>query len=170
VSNAPFRRAAILAIGSEMLTPTRVDTNSLAITDALNTVGIEVVFKAVVGDDRAELAAHFAHALARVDLVVLTGGLGPTEDDVTREVVAEHLGLPLSEDERITEAIRRRFAQRGWKMPEINRRQAMVPRGATVLANPNGTAPGLWIEAGSQGVALFPGPPREMKPMLRQVI
>ena len=80
-----------------------------------------------------------------------TGGLGPTEDDVTREVVAEHLGLPLSEDTAITDAIRRRFESRGWKMPEINRRQAMVPRGAAVLPNPNGTAPGLWIEAGEQG-------------------
>lgn len=166
----PIRRAAILAIGSEMLTPSRVDTNSLAITESLNAVGIEVVFKAIVGDDRAELLAQFAHALARVDLVILTGGLGPTEDDLTREVVAEHLALPLSEDTTITDAIRRRFEQRGWKMPEINRRQAMVPRGATVLPNPNGTAPGLWIETGDKGVALFPGPPREMKPMLQQVV
>ena len=165
-----FRRAAILAIGSEMLTPSRVDTNSLAITESLNATGIDVAFKAIVGDDRAELAAQFAHTLARVDLVILTGGLGPTEDDVTREVVAEHLGLPLSEDVTITNAIRRRFEQRGWKMPEINRRQAMVPRGATVLPNPNGTAPGLWIETRDKGVALFPGPPREMKPMLQQVV
>ena len=168
--NPPFRRAAILAIGSEMLTPTRVDTNSLTITDRLNAIGIDVVFKAIVGDDRAELAAQFAHSLSRVDLVILTGGLGPTEDDVTREVVAEHLRLPLSEDVTITDAIRRRFEQRGWKMPEINRRQAMVPHGATVLPNPNGTAPGLWIEAGTKGVALFPGPPREMKPMLLQAV
>jgi len=166
----PMRRAAILAVGSEMLTPTRVDTNSLVITDLLNEIGIDVVFKAIVGDDRAELAAQFAHMLDRVDLVVLTGGLGPTEDDLTRDVVAEGLGLPLAEDDAITEAIRKRFAQRGWKMPEINRRQAMVPRGATVLANANGTAPGLWIEAGAKGIALFPGPPREMKPMLQRVV
>jgi nicotinamide-nucleotide amidase len=167
---APFRRAAILAVGSELLTATRLDTNSLTITEVVNALGIDVIFKAIVGDDRGELAAQFAHMLARVDLVVLTGGLGPTEDDMTREVVAEQLGLPLSEDTAITDAIRRRFTQRGWQMPEINRRQAMVPRGATVLANANGTAPGLWIEAGDKGIALFPGPPREMKPMLQRVV
>ena len=170
MSRPPLRRAAILAVGSEMLTPTRLDTNSLTITEVVNALGIDVVFKAIVGDDRAELAAQFAQTLARVDLVILTGGLGPTEDDVTREVVAEHLGLPLAEDPSITDAIRRRFAQRGWQMPEINRRQAMVPRGAIVLPNANGTAPGLWIEAGDKGVALFPGPPREMKPMLQRVV
>jgi nicotinamide-nucleotide amidase len=170
MSAAPFRRAAILAIGSELLTESRVDTNSLFITAALNSIGIDVVFKAVIGDDRKELAGLFAAALERVDLVVFTGGLGPTEDDVTREVVAEHLGLALAEDRDITEAIEKRFALRGWKMPEINRRQAMVPAGARVLANPNGTAPGLWIEHGDQGVLLVPGPPREMKPMVELMV
>ena len=87
-----FRRATIIAVGSEMLTPTRLDTNSLYITELLNGIGIDVVAKAIVGDDRAELEAHFAQALARVDLVIFTGGLGPTEDDLTREVVADHLG------------------------------------------------------------------------------
>jgi nicotinamide-nucleotide amidase len=105
-----------------------------------------------------------------VDLIVLTGGLGPTEDDVTREAVAEALDLPLNEDAAITNTIRRRFEMRGWKMPEINRRQAMVPRGAVVLPNPNGTAPGLWIEAGEKAIALLPGPPRELKPMLERVV
>ena len=167
---APFRRAAILAIGSELLTPNRIDTNSLFITNALNAVGIDVVFKAVAGDDRAELQALVAHALSRADLVVLTGGLGPTDDDVTREVVAAHLGLALTEDPAITDAIRRRFDARGWVMPEINRRQAMVPHGALVIANPNGTAPGLWIEFGGQGVLLVPGPPREMRPMVEQIV
>jgi nicotinamide-nucleotide amidase len=169
VSAAPIRRAAILAVGSELLTPSRVDTNSLLITSVLNGVGVEVTFKAVVGDDRGELAALFAHARSRVDLVVLTGGLGPTEDDLTREVVAEALGLPLEEQSEITDAIRRRFEGRGWTMPEINRRQAMVPRGAVVLNNPNGTAPGLWIEQGGQAFALLPGPPREMKPMVELI-
>ena len=164
------RRAAILAIGSELLTSGRIDSNSLVITDALNAVGIDVMFKAVIGDDRAELAAAFDYALSRVDLVMLTGGLGPTEDDVTREVVAEQLGLALQEDTSITDAIRRRFALRGWNMPEINRRQAMVPVGAAVLPNPHGTAPGLWIEARGKCVALMPGPPREMKPMLAQIV
>jgi nicotinamide-nucleotide amidase len=167
---APFRRAAILAIGSELLTPNRIDTNSLFITNALNAVGIDLVFKAVAGDDRAELQALLVHALSRADLVVLTGGLGPTDDDVTREVVAAHLGLPLTEDPAITDRIRRRFEARGWVMPEINRRQAMVPSGALVIANPNGTAPGLWIEHSGQGLLLVPGPPREMRPMVEQIV
>jgi nicotinamide-nucleotide amidase len=153
-----------------MLTPTRVDTNSLFVTELLNGVGIDVVVKCIVGDDQAELEAQFSHALGRTDLVVLTGGLGPTEDDLTREVVAAHLGLPLAEDQAIIDAIERRFASRGWKMPDVNRRQAMVPRGALVLENPNGTAPGLWIEAGGKGVALLPGPPREMRPMFERLI
>jgi nicotinamide-nucleotide amidase len=165
-----IRGAAILAVGSELLTASRLDTNSLTITDALNEIGIGVRFKSVIGDDRAELAAQFGHALTRAELVVLTGGLGPTEDDVTREVVAEHLELPMSEDAAISEAIERRFEARGWKMPAINRRQAMVPRGAAVLPNPNGTAPGLWIEAGDRIVVLLPGPPRELKPMLQRLV
>jgi nicotinamide-nucleotide amidase len=180
VSGGAWRRAAILAVGSELLTASRVgselltasriDTNSLAITETLNGIGIDVLFKGVVGDDRAELAAQFTHALSRVDLVVCTGGLGPTEDDMTREVVAGQLGLPLSEDPAITAMIRTRFERRGWKMPEINRRQAMVPLGAVVLANVNGTAPGLWIEERDKGVALLPGPPREMRPLLTRIV
>src|SRR4029079_7719057 len=113
----PLHRAAIIAVGSEMLTPTRVDTNSLVITELLNATGIDVLFKCIVGDQREELEAQFAQALARTDLVVLTGGLGPTEDDLTREVVAAHLGLPLHEDAAIIEGIEKRFAARGWKMP-----------------------------------------------------
>jgi nicotinamide-nucleotide amidase len=165
-----LRRAAILAVGSELLTPSRLDTNSLFITNALNAIGIDVIYKAVVGDDREELTAQCAVALQRADLVVFTGGLGPTEDDVTREVVAAHLALPLEEDRAITEAIVKRFAARGWQMPEINRRQAMVPRGARAIANPNGTAPGLFIESGSKLVLLVPGPPREMRPMIEQMV
>jgi nicotinamide-nucleotide amidase len=158
--------AAIIAVGSELLTPHKTDSNSLHITEVLNDLGIAVAFKAIVGDNRAELSAHIAHALARHRILILTGGLGPTDDDLTRLVVAAHLGLPLEEDAAIIEAIERRFAARGWKMPAVNRRQAMVPRGATVLANPHGTAPGLWIEHGDRVLALLPGPPREMKPMM----
>jgi nicotinamide-nucleotide amidase len=162
--------AAIIAVGSEMLTATRVDTNSLFVTDVLNGIGIDVAFKAVAGDHRAELAALVGHALSRHQVVILTGGLGPTDDDVTREVVAGHLGLALDEDPGIVAAIERRFAWRGWKMPEVNRRQALVPRGARVLENPHGTAPGLWIDHGTQCLALLPGPPREMKPMMSGVV
>jgi nicotinamide-nucleotide amidase len=160
----------VLAVGSEMLTPLRIDTNSLFITEELNAIGIEVVFKGVVGDDRAELATAVRTALARVDVLVLSGGLGPTDDDVTRDVVADVLGRPLREQAAITGRIRQRFASRGWTMPEINRRQAMVPEGADVLDNPNGTAPGLWIEHADGLVLLLPGPPRELKPMLRGAI
>jgi nicotinamide-nucleotide amidase len=163
-------KACILAIGSEMLTPFRVDTNSLFITERLNTIGYDVRLKAVVGDDVAELARLLDGALGWTDLIVITGGLGPTEDDITREAVARVLGVPLEVDETIVDNIRDRFARRGMTMPEINRRQAMVPRGATVLPNPNGTAPGLWVEKGGAAIVLLPGPPREMKPMLESVI
>ena len=158
--------AAILAVGSELLTPHKTDTNSLYVTEVLNDLGIAVAFKAIVGDNRAELTSHLAHALARHRVVILTGGLGPTDDDLTREVVAAHLGLLLDESPSIIEAMEKRFAARGWKMPAVNRRQAMVPRGAVVLQNPHGTAPGLWIEHGDRVIALLPGPPREMKPMM----
>ncbi|HEV8211211.1 MAG TPA: competence/damage-inducible protein A [Vicinamibacterales bacterium] len=163
-------KACILAVGSEMLTPFRVDTNSLFITERLNTIGYDVRLKAVVADDIGELARVIEGALAWADLIVITGGLGPTEDDMTRDAVARVLGLALDVDESIVDRLRDRFARRGMTMPEINRRQAMVPRGAAVLPNPNGTAPGLWIEKGSAALVLLPGPPREMKPMLEAVI
>jgi nicotinamide-nucleotide amidase len=158
--------AAILAVGSELLTPQKTDTNSLYVTEVLNDLGIAVAYKAIVGDSRDELTAQVAHALSRHRILILTGGLGPTDDDLTREVVAAHLGLVLDEDAAIIDAIERRFAARGWKMPAVNRRQAMVPRGASVLSNPHGTAPGLWIEHHKSVLALLPGPPREMKPMM----
>ena len=167
---APLQRAAIIAVGSELLTPLRIDTNSLYITEQLNALGIEVVVKGVVGDDRAELANFVRNALERTGLIVLCGGLGPTDDDVTREVVADVLQRRLQERQEITERLRQRFAARGWQMPEINRRQAMVPEGADPIDNPNGTAPGLWIEHGDRVVLLLPGPPRELKPMLRGLV
>jgi nicotinamide-nucleotide amidase len=163
-------KACIVAIGSEMLTPFRVDTNSLFITERLNAIGYDVRLKAVVGDDVEESARAIESALAWADLVVITGGLGPTEDDVTREAVARVMGAPLDIDETIVDRIRDRFTRRGMTMPEINRRQAMVPRGAVVLPNPNGTAPGLWMERESAAVIVLPGPPREMKPMLESAI
>jgi nicotinamide-nucleotide amidase len=165
-------RAAIVAVGSELLTPSRIDTNSLYVTEQLNRLGIDVVAKAVVGDDRVGLAATVRTLLERADLVVATGGLGPTDDDVTREAIAAALDRPLSEDPALTDALRRRFAARGLGvvMPEINRRQAMVPAGADTLENPHGSAPGLWIESGDRVVVLLPGPPRELKPMLAALI
>ena len=163
-------KACIIAVGSEMLTPFRVDTNSLFITEHLNTIGYDVRMKAVIGDDVGELASVFQGSLAWADLVVITGGLGPTADDITRDGVARVLQLPLDEDEAVVARIRERFARRGLTMPEINRRQGMVPRGATLLENPNGTAPGLWLEHGRTAIVLLPGPPREMKPMFESVV
>src|SRR5215216_5635211 len=133
----PLRRAAIIAVGSEMLTPSKIDTNSLFITEQLNLLGIQVAFKSVVGDDREDLETAVRDALTRVDLLICSGGLGPTDDDLTRVVVANVLQRPLVEDESITEKIRARFQSRGIEMPNINRRQAMVPTGARVVANAN---------------------------------
>ena len=160
-----WRSAAIVAVGSELLTPTRIDTNSLYLTEQLNAIGVEVVAKGVVGDDHQAVADAFRHAESRADLVVMTGGLGPTDDDVTREAVAAALDLPLEEDPAIVTLIERRFAARGLEMPAINRRQALVPRGARVLDNPNGTAPGLWLQSSDSSVLLLPGPASELKPM-----
>jgi nicotinamide-nucleotide amidase len=162
----PLETAEVIAVGSELLGSTRLDTNSLFISDTLARCGIELKSKAVVGDDRARIRQIFQQSLERADLVVLSGGLGPTEDDLTREAVADALELPLEEDEAITERIRRRFERRHLPMPEVNRRQAMVPRGATSLPNANGSAPGLLIARGEKLIVLLPGPPRELQPML----
>jgi len=164
------RTACVIAVGSELLTPFRLDTNSLAITERLNAIGYDVRLKLVVGDDVEELTRLLKDVVTVVDLVVCTGGLGPTEDDITRDAISTAFGLPLDVDEAIVERIRSRFARRGLRMPDINRRQAMVPRGASLIENPNGTAPGLWIERGAAVVVLLPGPPREMTPMLEGVI
>jgi nicotinamide-nucleotide amidase len=162
-------RAEIVAVGSELLTPSKTDTNSLYITEVLNELGIEVSAKMIVGDRLDDLMALVRLVLARVDLLVVTGGLGPTEDDLTRDAVARVVEKSLVEDPAIVETIRARFERRGMVMPEINRRQAMVPEGATVIDNPNGTAPGLWIPYGNRIIILLPGPPREMRAMLRRL-
>lgn len=167
------RSAEVIAVGSEMLGSTRTDTNSLYVADRLSSIGIDLRVKTVVGDERDDLASIVRQSLSRADVIVLTGGLGPTDDDLTREVVADVLGRPMSIDEAIVATIRARFERRGLTMPEVNRRQAQVPRGAIVLDNPNGTAPGLFIEhdgpRGTQNIVLLPGPPREMQPMLDRV-
>lgn len=157
--------AEIIAVGSELLTPFRQDTNSLYLTEKLNAVGIEVRFKTVVGDDRERLAAILRNALTRSRVVILTGGLGPTEDDVNREVVAEVLGRPLHEVPEIRKRIEERFARLGRAMSGNNARQALVPEGAGWLSNKLGTAPGLWIENDGIQIILLPGPPRELEAM-----
>jgi competence/damage-inducible protein CinA-like protein len=163
-------KATIIAVGSEMLTPFRVDTNSLAITGRLNAIGYDVGLKAVVGDAQDDLVRVFRTNAGTVDLIVCTGGLGPTEDDVTRDALARLLDVPLDVDQATLEGIRVRFAARGLEMPAINRRQAMVPRGATVVPNSHGTAPGLLADWGGTRFVLLPGPPREMMPMIERLI
>src|SRR5688572_15780579 len=163
-------RVEIIAVGSEMLTPTHIDTNSLFITERLNELGIDLQGKSVAGDDRSALKAIVGDALHRTDLLIVTGGLGPTDDDVSREVVADVIGRPLEYHAEIFNLIETRFAARGLRTPEINRRQAMVPVGAIVLPNRNGTAPGLWIDHEGKFIVLLPGPPRELKPMFETLI
>jgi len=159
--------AEIIAVGSELLTPFRLDTNSLYLTEKLNQLGVEVTQKTIVGDRHQHLLTVAQHALFRSGLLIFIGGLGPTEDDVTREAVAEALGLELYRDPEIVEQIAQRFASRGYKMTPNNQKQADVIAGATVLPNPNGTAPGQWISGKYEGqeriVILLPGPPFELK-------
>jgi nicotinamide-nucleotide amidase len=157
--------AEIIAIGSELLSPNRTDTNSLWLTDQLNRIGIDVKLKTIVGDDDARLEEVVKDAVKRSRVVITTGGLGPTEDDITRKVVARALGRRLTLDENVLNEIRARFQSFGVNMPERNSRQAMVIDGSEVLPNPNGTAPGLYLQERDCSIALLPGPPREMKPM-----
>jgi nicotinamide-nucleotide amidase len=157
--------AEIIAIGSEMLTPFRFDTNSLWLTERLNSMGVEVKLKTVVGDDEARLEETVRDAMKRSEIVIATGGLGPTEDDITRKIFARVLKRQLILEDAILEKIRARFARRNMPMPEINARQALVIHGAKILENGNGTAPGMLITEGKCTVVLLPGPPREMKPI-----
>jgi nicotinamide-nucleotide amidase len=161
--------AEIIAIGSELLTPYRQDTNSLFLTERLNELGVEVRFKTVVGDSRPDVVASARAALARADVVIFMGGLGPTEDDLTRESVAEALGIELHRDPEIITELYKRFAERRIKMPENNSRQADVLDGAILLRNPRGTAPAQWLltnhNDAKRYVMLLPGPPHELKPL-----
>ena len=161
--------AEIIAVGSELLTPFRMDTNSLYVTEQLNLLGVDVVFKSIVGDDRQRLVAAAQHALFRSEIVIFSGGLGPTEDDLTRESVAEALGVGLKRDQEILTRLEERFAARGWKMAANNAKQADILEGAIALPNPNGTAPGQWLSGQFDGrehiIVLLPGPPFELKAM-----
>ena len=161
--------AEIIAAGSEMLTPFRQDTNSLFLTEGLNDLGVPVAFKTVVGDSLEHLTGAARVALSRADIVLFSGGLGPTEDDRTREAAAAALGLTLHRDEALLESLRQRYAARNIAMPPNNAQQADVLRGATIVPNANGSAPGQILDTEVEGrrriVILLPGPPREIKPM-----
>jgi nicotinamide-nucleotide amidase len=167
-------QAAILGVGEELLAPGRVETNSLYITEKLAAVGVPVGFRAILGDAEEAIAAAIRHALAGSDLVLVSGGLGPTADDRTRDAVSRALGIGMHLDDGILQDLAERFAKRGLEMPEVNRRQAMVPEGALILPNRRGTAPGLWIETGRREtpkvLVLLPGPPRELEPMFDEEV
>ena len=162
--------AEIIAIGSELLTPQRSDTNSLWLTQKLNDIGIEVMLKTVVGDDEARLEEAIRDAVKRSDIVITTGGLGPTEDDITRQASAKAIGKGLEYHVALEIELLERFRRWGREMPEINKRQAYVIEGAEILPNPNGSASGMYIEIGNARIAIFPGPPREMRPMFENFV
>lgn len=160
------KEAEIIAVGSELLTPQRIDTNSLTVTEQLNLLGVEVVSKHVIGDDRERLTAAIRTAVTRSHIVILIGGLGPTEDDVTRDAAAAALGLTLTLSLEQESVLIQRFRQINRPMAKNNLRQAYLIEGAEVLSNPNGTAPGQYISTDRGALALLPGPPRELKPMV----
>jgi nicotinamide-nucleotide amidase len=157
--------AEIVAVGSEMLTAGRLDTNSLFITEHLNSLGIEVTAKHVIGDDRGRLVTAIRRGLEDADIVILSGGLGPTEDDLTRDAVAAAVGCSMSVDAGTLDSIEQRFRRMKREMPAINRRQAMVLDGAEILGNDRGTAPGQWLTAEGKVIVMLPGPPSELKSM-----
>jgi nicotinamide-nucleotide amidase len=158
--------AEIIAVGSELLTPQHVDTNSLVITEHLNILGVEVLAKEVVGDDRARLSDAIRVALNRSEIVVVSGGLGPTEDDVTRDAAADALGRRLILSLEQESILVRRFRQINRPMASNNLRQAYLIEGAEALPNPNGSAPGQFVCVGRRALILLPGPPQELKPMM----
>jgi nicotinamide-nucleotide amidase len=162
--------AEIIAIGSELLTPDRTDTNSLWLTAKLNQIGIEVKLKTIVGDDQSRLEETIKDALKRSDVVISTGGLGPTEDDITRVVSARAVGRKLIYHDELETDLRERFKKWGRDMPEINKRQAYVIEGAEILPNPNGSAVGMSVELGEKLLVILPGPPRENQPMFENFV
>jgi nicotinamide-nucleotide amidase len=163
-------KAEIIAVGSELLTPDRTDTNSLWLTEKLNEIGIEINAKSIIGDDAERLEKSFRAGLEESDLVISTGGLGPTEDDITRQIAARAIGRELILDETLVEHLKDRFRGWGYEMPEINKRQAYVIEGGEVLPNPNGSAPGIYVGLGAKSLVVLPGPPREMKPMFENFV
>lgn len=162
--------AEIIAIGSELLTPTKTDTNSLWLTEKLNEIGIEVKLKTIVGDDQLRLEETIRDAVKRSDIVLSTGGLGPTEDDITRTVSAKAIGRELIYLDELEQDLRERFKRWGREMPDINKRQAYIIEGAEVLPNPNGSAVGMLVEFENKVFGILPGPPRENQPMFTNFI
>jgi nicotinamide-nucleotide amidase len=170
MNNSKNGSVEILAVGSELLTPYFQDTNSLYLTSRLNDLGLDVQIKTIIGDQWEDLCLAFQQSLGRSSLLIVTGGLGPTKDDMTREAFASVLGRKLIFRDDLLKAIEKRFASRRMTMPEVNKKQAYIIEGAVVLENKNGTAPGLWVEAGANTVILLPGPPPEVVPMFESEV
>lgn len=162
--------AAILAIGSELLGTRRVDTNSLKMTAVLERYGVELIGKSIVGDGEGAIAAELRRWAGLADLVLVSGGLGPTADDVTRAAAAHAFGRSISIDETYVEALRERFRQYGREMPEVNRRQAEVIEGAEVIRNPRGSAPAQHLRHEGTDVFLFPAVPVELEGLLESCL
>lgn len=162
--------AEIIAVGSELLTPEKTDTNSLWLTGKLNEIGVEVMLKTIVGDDEARLEETIRDALKRSDIVITTGGLGPTEDDVTRQVSARAVGRELVYHDELEKDLRERFRRWAREMPEINKRQAFVIEGADIIPNPNGSAVGMFLDLDGRSLVVLPGPPRELMPMFENEV
>ena len=159
-------KAEILCVGTELLLGDIVNTNARELSAALRGLGIGVYWQSVVGDNPDRLRQAVKVARDRANLIITTGGLGPTYDDLTKDVVCEVFGVPLAMHEEEAEKIRAFFAQKSREMPENNLRQAMLPEGCTVFSNGNGTAPGFAFVADGATVIQLPGPPREMRLML----
>jgi nicotinamide-nucleotide amidase len=157
--------AEIIAVGTEILLGEIVNTNSKYISEKLANIGINVYYQSVVGDNEARLTEIFSIAYKRSDLIILTGGLGPTEDDITKEVISKAIGKPLLEDKEVLKSIYKYFENTEYTVSENTKKQALVPEGAFVLENDNGTAPGILIQNNSKVIILLPGPPNEIVPM-----
>jgi nicotinamide-nucleotide amidase len=163
-------RCEVVAVGTELLLGQVVDTNSSWIGEHLALAGIDSHFQTKVGDNRARIVSVLRLALDRSDAVIMCGGLGPTHDDITRECIAEVMGVELERQNDIAERITQMFSSRGRRMAENNLRQADVPVGATVIPQVRGTAPGLICPVGEKVVYAVPGVPHEMKEMLERAI
>jgi nicotinamide-nucleotide amidase len=170
MAQRPIMKAEIIAIGSELVNGQALDTNSQWLSLGLEALGIPVRFHTILGDDLEENVSAFRHAIGRAGLVVMSGGLGPTQDDLTREALAQVASVPLVEDAASLEAIVAMFARRNRAMPERNRVQAFLPRSATALFNRVGTAPGIWMKVEQSLVACLPGVPHEMRIMFDEQV
>ncbi|MBE5993042.1 MAG: competence/damage-inducible protein A [Paenibacillaceae bacterium] len=161
----------LISVGTEILLGNIVNTNTQYLAEKCALLGLSMYHQVTVGDNRERLFAVLETALNRSDVVILTGGLGPTEDDLTKEVCAEVMGFDLVEDEHTRERISKYFKNNIYKeIPDNNWKQAMIPQGATVLDNSNGTAPGLIMEKDGKTAILLPGPPNELKPLFTEQV